>query len=687
MRVNHNINALNAWRNSSMTVSAMGKTLEKLSSGFRINRAGDDAAGLAISEKMRAQIKGLDQASRNAQDSISLIQTTEGALNETHSILQRMRELAVQASNDTNVTVDRDEIQKEINQLTSEINRIGNTTEFNTMKLLDGSKANTETTTTGNYGDTSGGLTAAVASLGGVGQVTFDSTAALASGEVTVQFTRTAEDIANASGSIAAKVSGTTGQNLGSAFVGNKIYVSGAANQYWSGNADGIKISYDDTAQTLTVISSGLSGGINDTVALVSGKVDYDNLGVKFSFDASGLSGANGTINFDTSGAGTAFSNIDTFTDKYVNLGAGAKAAFVDGSTVQVSQATTEANYSGKLYHPDEKMTWTIELRGASGLSGFRLSGVSADGATSIVDQVDVNISGAAYTYSGYGLTFKVSGADGMAAGAGFQFTVDPTFTFNGSVTDTSGTATFNVASGVNQSGLASGSYAVSGGMTFDVSGNGGVISIAEGSSTASGTFNVYASHTTGTDNSMYFQIGANQNQALALDISDMRADAINVSVTASSGDTGNWIELSRAYEDLSGTADYSASGGKYYVKAYFVDTESVSNGTDNTKIQYSLDMSTHTKAKVAVTVINDAIERVSAERSKLGATQNRLEHTIANLGVSSENLTAAESRIRDADMAAEMMKFTKEQIIMQSANAMLSQANQLPQNVLQLLR
>lgn len=113
--------------------------MEKLSSGLRINKAGDDAAGLAISEKMRAQIRGLDQAGRNAQDGISLIQTAEGGFNETHAILQRMRELANQAANDTNVGVDRNEIQKEMNQLSSEINRIGNTTEFNTQKLLNGS--------------------------------------------------------------------------------------------------------------------------------------------------------------------------------------------------------------------------------------------------------------------------------------------------------------------------------------------------------------------------------------------------------------------------------------------------------------------------------------------------------------------------------------------------------------------
>ncbi len=139
MIINHNIAALNTYRMLSANNSSASKSLEKLSSGLRINRAGDDAAGLAISEKMRGQIRGLDQATRNAQDGISLIQTAEGALNETHAILQRMRELAVQAANDTNNDNDRAEMQKEISQLISEIDRISTDTEFNTKTLLDGS--------------------------------------------------------------------------------------------------------------------------------------------------------------------------------------------------------------------------------------------------------------------------------------------------------------------------------------------------------------------------------------------------------------------------------------------------------------------------------------------------------------------------------------------------------------------
>jgi len=146
MRINHNIAALNTYRQLTINNTAGSKSLEKLSSGYRINRAGDDAAGLAISEKMRGQIRGLNQAERNAQDAISLIQTAEGALNETHSILQRMRELAVQSASDTNTDDDRGELQKEIEQLLEEIDRISTDTEFNTKKLLNGSYETTALT-------------------------------------------------------------------------------------------------------------------------------------------------------------------------------------------------------------------------------------------------------------------------------------------------------------------------------------------------------------------------------------------------------------------------------------------------------------------------------------------------------------------------------------------------------------
>jgi Flagellin and related hook-associated proteins len=156
MIINHNIAALNASIQLTRNQNATNSSLQKLSSGLRINSAADDAAGLAISEKMKGQINGLDQASRNAQDATSLVQTAEGALNETQSILQRMRELAVQAGNDTNTPQDRGNIQDEINSLTSEVNRIGNTTQFNTQNLLDGSLSGTSGTLTFQIGANSG---------------------------------------------------------------------------------------------------------------------------------------------------------------------------------------------------------------------------------------------------------------------------------------------------------------------------------------------------------------------------------------------------------------------------------------------------------------------------------------------------------------------------------------------------
>lgn len=156
MRINHNIAALNTHRQLNGATNAQSKSMEKLASGLRINKAGDDAAGLAISEKMRGQIRGLDQASKNAQDGISMIQTAEGALNETHDILQRMRELAVQGANDTNVDQDRDAIQEEINALATEITRIGNTTEFNKQKLLNGDLASSVTSVGAGVGPTAG---------------------------------------------------------------------------------------------------------------------------------------------------------------------------------------------------------------------------------------------------------------------------------------------------------------------------------------------------------------------------------------------------------------------------------------------------------------------------------------------------------------------------------------------------
>ncbi|WP_102335580.1 flagellin N-terminal helical domain-containing protein [Salimicrobium jeotgali] len=394
MRINHNIAALNTHRQLNSANNAQSNSMEKLSSGLRINKAGDDAAGLAISEKMRGQIRGLDQAGKNAQDGISMIQTAEGALNESHSILQRMRELAVQSSNDTNTESDRKELQKEVNQLTQEIDRIANTTEFNTQKLLDGSKVGLKDKVEGSLTLQNNSTAAVTATMG----ASTDNIAK--SGTITI--TRTSEE-----------------------------------------NSDETDFSISDPNGLGSVALSG------DLAELTS-----DSL---------------------TDGATTP----TTDKIKLVNLG-----NMKSGESITISLGKMEAE------------------------------------ATTVSDAFS-------------------------------------------------------------------------------------------------------------------FQIGANTGQNMLVGINSMKA------------------------EDLG-----------------------VTNGSGK-----GIDITSAEKATAAITSLNTAIEKVSGERSKLGAFQNRLEHTINNLSTSSENLTAAESRIRDVDMAKEMMNQTKQSILSQASQAMLAKANQQPQGVLQLLR
>ncbi len=393
MRINNNLMAYNTHRQLAITGTNTSKAMEKLSSGLRINRAGDDAAGLAISEKMRAQIRGLDQASRNAQDAISLIQTAEGALSESHSILQRMRELAVQSSTDTNTSVDRGEIQKEMNQLVSELDRIGNNTEFNTKKLLNG--------------------------------------------DLDVEFKGTFTEAS---------------------------YVA--------------SVKTDDVTFE------------KDTKYKITQTINYEEESVEYADD-----GVFEDIKIDFKDeSGTSLGSV-TFTAKDVQDGILSKDITLTGSGKKITigikntVATTKGNGAG---------------------------------AESSADELSVS------------------------------------------------------------------------------------------------------------NDSLSFQIGANQGQDLKISFSDMKASALGVE---------------------------------------------------------SLDITSTDKAKSAITTIENAIESVSTERAKFGAYQNRLEHTINNLGTSSENLTAAESRIRDVDMAKEIMEFTKNNILQQAAQAMLAQANHAPQGVLQLLR
>ncbi|NLV62030.1 MAG: hypothetical protein GXY12_01325 [Clostridiaceae bacterium] len=539
MRINHNISALNTYRQLTMNTTAGSKSLEKLSSGYRINRAGDDAAGLSISEKMRGQIRGLEQASRNAQDGISLIQTAEGALNETHAILQRMRELAVQASTDTNTLDDRKEIQKEINQLLEEIDRIADNTEFNTKKLINGDLAakKAEAPASGDPSTPASTYEAAVVTGEAV-----DYTTAL-------NFSST---------------------NLVFELNGTEITLNGA--------------SYADAEAVATAIQDALTADGNETVTVTA---DGDSIVITAADGEDIVIGEASTGDLSDIGL-TAGTTPPTEIPADPADPADPPAAPADGEP------------EGAVIHiganQGQNLKITIESMRTDALGG------GVDGAEAAVVTGEAVDYTSALDFSSTNLLFELNGTEITLNGASYA--------------DAEAVAT-----------------AIQGALTAD--GNETVTVTAEGDS-----------------------IVITAAEGEAIEISD-----------ATSGDLS-------AIGLEAGTTPAAAVGGTIG-SLRVADVDNAEEGG----------VLTQAGADAAITNINTAITQVSAERSRLGAIQNRLEHTIKNLDNAAENLTASESRIRDVDMAKEMMEFTKNNILQQAAQAMLAQANMQPQGILQLLR
>jgi flagellin len=711
MRINHNVTAQNTHRQLSTNTANQSKSIEKLSSGLRINRAGDDAAGLAISEKMRGQIRGLDQASRNAQDGISMIQTAEGALNETHDILQRMRELAVQSSNGTNTDADRKSIQSEVNQLSDEINRIGNTTEFNTQKLINGAKDKTEAVaavksgasiakidagadkftvrTTATAGTGVGAAVTAAVTIhdGTVGSLTSgkssiltNATTILSAGvdathnELTVKIGNSVRTITLAASAndgavatdlqtklVAAFGAGPAGgTDSGAALAGAAgitVAISGGKLVITDGNADrgaDSKISVVGGNAASALFDSATDVAQNGNAANNSMTVNYTKDGGVTNIAAT-ITLANGTYNTPDLLATEIENKFNTWTGTAPGIAAGAAAADIDftaantlGSSIQIATGT-----AGKG-NGVTSMTGT-----AAGLAGLTSATLTAGLAKN--DALSVNVDGNTYsvTLASGDYTDKDILASALKTGINTQIqawnTSNPTQPQRDlveikalAVADTD-RVRFQVTSG--KEGAASQ-------ITFGT---------VAGSSAASdlGFNTTSATGAAGADASVSFQIGANSGQAMNVAIADMRSKALGL--TSSSSAAGQTDTL----------LDGSVADVTY-------GTSTVTNGSST---EYVLDVSTAASASKAITIINNAIEVVSQQRSNLGAVQNRLDHTINNLNTSSENLTSAESRIRDVDMAKEMMNQSKNSILAQAAQAMLAQANQQPQGVLQLLR
>lgn len=569
MIINHNMNALNAHRNMGVNNTNAGKSMEKLSSGLRINRAGDDAAGLAISEKMRGQIRGLTQASRNASDGISLVQTAEGALNETTNILQRMREISVQSANSTNTETDRAALQEELNQLTTEINRIGNTTEFNTQKLLNGgagSSSNSNIT---------------------------DATSAKVTGG-------TASTIADVTGAdVKIKVDGTT------------FDVSSVINSAWQTNGKDV----DDVINALKEVTAG-GTKLSDVLDITKDNAD--------------------NITFTAKSTGKT-SSVEITSD---NEEATKLLGFADKNHLDPAQT----DYKGKVVGNNA----TVQKHG---LEAANVLGNGADINVNKGDsfKIQVGSDSAVSVKFDSAKKYDVANADANVAQAAREEYVK------------------DVNAALQKAGL---SDKVEASLSNDnklqlISKNGKDIKITEGNvggaqgitatSKVENVNQVVGAGAQGAGFEVNLQIGANSGQAMNLSIGDMRAAALGIT-----GNTG---------------------------QAGFSSTNNVTNGTDTISTEASLDITSATNASKAITAIDSAMEKVSSERARLGAVQNRLEYTISNLDNTAENLTSAESTLRDVDMAKEMMEYSKNNILSQAAQSMISQANQQPQNVLQLLR
>ncbi len=565
--INSNIASLSAQRNLNSSQNSLSTSLERLSSGLRINSAKDDAAGLAISERMTAQVRGLNQAARNANDGISMSQTAESALSEMGNNLQRIRELSVQASNASNTASDRAALQAEVTQLTAEIQRVATQTQFNGLNLLDGSFSTLNFQVGANAGQT---------------------------------------------------ISASSGNFQTNSFGNYRIGGLAAFNPGGPGDLVAGTIGANDDAFGNSVL---LSGDIGDTSAVNGAAAQGD-------FRISTASG-----NFDV----------------YYRAGASA------------SEIASAINGTG--------------------------SGVKASASTEVV------LGGG----SGAGVGFQQNTTYSFAISTDYS---DPTNT--NSVDPKYTTISFTTGGTDDASDVDSGNYLSTAVAEFNnASAKTGFT--AEAVLTENGDWAIKLTNSSGQDlrilNNSFDNTGTAQNILVSdiavLDGDTNTADSLALDLTGGSLDatTGAWTNGGGAWL----TGKVSLDSAKSFsittaVADVFQDASSpgtAAAGTYGAQLQQvsAMDVSTFDAAQRTLAIVDSALTTVNDQRARFGAMQNRLQSTISNLQSSSENLSASRSRIRDADFAAESANLTRAQILQQAGTAMLSQANQLPQNVLSLLR
>ncbi len=669
MVVQHNMQAMNANRMLGVTTSAQAKSTEKLSSGYKINRAADDAAGLTISEKMRKQIRGLDRASTNAQDGVSAVQTAEGALTEVHSMLQRMNELANQAANGTNSESDRDAIQAEIDQLATEIDRVAETTKFNETYLLKGDRAGTTSDVKVNAHDA--GLKGKLTDKGDTAifqlnkelengdKVTIAGTEYTIGNKATTDSTdgyAVYDDVKGATLQAGDTITYVDGGVEKTATMANKV--ANAAGTYAVGakfvvtDENGHELNYE-------VAAANAAGGkvtATDAVDIVT-KALADGHKVTMTLDKTG-------------GTAVDWEIVGALEDGEIgaNVWTAAGTNTVDGL---LKDTTNGLNIAA----PDASNVKSVTLGGEKTVITDKTPISAADvaevmGKLKAGDQVMINDDGTGTT----GTLIKIADKTDIQNG---EYTIEDALKAINVEEDDVDTVMFYVQES-NKDGVKTLNEK---GLTNHTTGTAADWTVGKGNSVAgSPSGNGKADGEILTASEAYAKMAEELKKA-----SSIGTDEGKEATVTNNGNGKFTIEKGSAEvtDSLSFNLHVGADAdmtNKITVNLDSMDAASLGikglNVTDDTGIE----------ATYAIDAIADAISKVSAQRSALGAVQNRLEHTIANLDNVVENTTAAESRIRDTDMAEQMVEYSKNNILAQAGQSMLAQANQSTQGVLSLL-
>ncbi len=659
MVVQHNLTAMNSNRMLGLTTKAQAKSTEKLSSGYKINRAADDAAGLSISEKMRKQIRGLTQASANAQDGISAVQTAEGALTEVHDMLQRMNELAVKASNGTMSESDRTAVQNEIDQLVTEIDRVAETTKFNEIYLLKGNAEGTVSDAKVNAHDA--GIAGKLVDNGNTATFTVDSK--LEDGD---KITIAGKEYKIGSGAAEKKVddyvistdaTDTAAGKLGAETVGvgdsftnaetGKTYtiVNKAANAqalfvveksaFTITHSDGSTESYNvsatagagvlNAADALDVVKQALAAGEKVTLTKDAAGKDCD-IEVVEALENTGL---NAEISITDTNL-TATPNVKTLTDAVKAIDTGALPTA--GDTVTIGGKTKTLTGAAPIAASDIEDVVNALSEGDEVM-------ITRDGVSNTFKVGDTT-DAVKNTYTVADILSNIKDGDSVQIGiAAAHTTATALAAAKGITTDT--TAAGATANTVVGDAASTEGDVISKAKALEMIGE----ELAKASSIGTDTAATVKNNNDGT-----FEITKG-----SVEVKDSLAFNLHVGADA---DMTNKITV-----DIS-----SMSAAGLGIKGINISDTTGTAGT------------------YAVDAIADAVAKVSAQRSALGAVQNRLEHTINNLDNVVENTTSAESQIRDTDMATEMVRYSNNNILAQAGQAMLAQANQSNQGVLSLL-